>query len=163
MLVNLAYGRTGLPVEFPDDRTTVIEPTYVEGLADQVGAVRRALNRPTGTAPLRALVSADQTVAISVCDVTRPMPSATVLPAVLETLSHVPTSQIAIMIASGTHRATTRDELVEMLGEEIVDRNRILVHDAFDDTELVSLGAVEGGIPVWLNRTWSEADVRITT
>ena len=163
MLVNLAYGRTGLPVEFPDDRTTVIEPTYVEGLADQAVSVRRALNRPTGTPPLRALVSADQTVAISVCDVTRPMPSATVLPAVLETLSHVPTSQIAIMIASGTHRATTRDELVEMLGEEIVDRNRILVHDAFDDTELVSLGAVEGGIPVWLNRTWSEADVRITT
>ncbi len=163
MLVNLAYGRTGLPVEFPDDRTTVIEPTYVEGLADQVGAVREALDRPTGTAPLRALVSADQTVAISICDVTRPMPNATVLPAVLEALSHVPTSQIAIMIASGTHRATTRDELVEMLGEEIVDRNRILVHDAFDDTELVSLGAVEGGIPVWLNRTWSEADVRITT
>ncbi|HCQ99926.1 MAG TPA: nickel-dependent lactate racemase [Acidobacteria bacterium] len=163
MLVNLAYGRTGLPVEFPDDRTTVIEPTYVEGLADQVGAVREALDRPTGTAPLRALVSADQTVAISICDVTRPMPNATVLPAVLEALSHVPTSQIAIMIASGTHRATTRDELLEMLGEEIVDRNRIVVHDAFDNTELVSLGSVEGGIPVWLNRTWSKADVRITT
>ncbi len=163
MLVNLAYGRAGLPVEFPDDRTTVIEPTYVEGLADQVGAVREALDRPTGTAPLRALVSADQTVAISICDVTRPMPNATVLPAVLEALSHVPTSQIAIMIASGTHRATTRDELLEMLGEEIVDRNRIVVHDAFDNTELVSLGSVEGGIPVWLNRTWSKADVRITT
>ncbi|SUZ47681.1 uncharacterized protein METZ01_LOCUS535 [marine metagenome] len=163
MLVNLAYGRTGLPVEFPDDRTTVIEPTYVEGLADQVGAVREALDRPTGTAPLRALVSADQTVAISICDVTRPMPNATVLPAVLEALSHVPTSQIAIMIASGTHRATTRDELLEMLGEEIVGRNRIVVHDAFDNTELVSLGSVEGGIPVWLNRTWSKADVRITT
>ena len=163
MLVNLAYGRTGLPVEFPDDRTTVIEPTYVEGLADQVGAVREALDQPTGTAPLRALVSADQTVAISICDVTRPMPNATVLPAVLEALSHVPTSQIAIMIASGTHRATTRDELLEMLGEEIVDRNRIVVHDAFDNTELVSLGSVEGGIPVWLNRTWSKADVRITT
>ncbi len=163
MLVNLAYGRTGLPVEFPDDRTTVIEPTYVEGLADQVGAVREALDRPTGTAPLRALVSADQTVAISICDVTRPMPNATVLPAVLEALSHVPTSQIAIMIASGTHRATTRDELLEMLGEKIVGRNRIVVHDAFDNTELVSLGSVEGGIPVWLNRTWSKADVRITT
>ena len=163
MLVNLAYGRTGLPVEFPDDRTTVIEPTYVEGLADQVGAVREALDQPTGTAPLRALVSADQTVAISICDVTRPMPNATVLPAVLEALSHVPTSQIAIMIASGTHRATTRDELLEMLGEEIVGRNRIVVHDAFDNTELVSLGSVEGGIPVWLNRTWSKADVRITT
>ena len=163
MLVNLAYGRSGLPVEFPDDRTTVIEPTYVDGLADQHGAVRRALEHPTNTAPLRNLVDTNQTVAISVCDVTRPMPSATVLPVVLEMLSHVPTDQITIMIASGTHRATTREELIEMLGPEIVARNRIVIHDAFDDAELTPLGEVEGDIPVWLNRTWSEADVRITT
>ena len=163
MLVNLAYGRSGLPVEFPDDRTTVIEPTYVDGLADQHGAVRRALEHPTNTDPLRNLVDGNQTVAISVCDVTRPMPSATVLPIVLEMLSHVPTDQITIMIASGTHRATTREELIEMLGPGIVARNRIVIHDAFDDAELTPLGDVEGDIPVWLNRTWSEADVRITT
>ena len=147
MIVNLAYGRTGLPVEFPDDRTTVIEPTYVDGLPDEAGAVRQALEQPIGSPPLRERVRPDQTVAISVCDVTRPMPSATVLPVVLEALSHVPVDRIAIMIASGTHRATTRDELVEMLGADIVDRNRIVVHDAFDDAELVSLGE----------------DVRITT
>ena len=163
MIVNLAYGRTGLPVEFPDDRTTVIEPTYVDGLPDQAGAVRQALEHPVGSAPLRDRVRPDQTVAISVCDVTRPMPSATVLPVVLEALSHVPADRIAIMIASGTHRATTRDELVEMLGADIVDRNRIVVHDAFDEAQLVSLGEVDGGVPVWLNRTWVEADVRITT
>jgi len=163
MIVNLAYGRTGLPVEFPDDRTTVIEPTYVDGLPDQAGAIRQALERPLGSAPLRKRVKRDQTVAISVCDVTRPMPSATVLPVVLEALSHVPADRIAIMIASGTHRATTRDELVEMLGADIVERNRIVVHDAFDEAELVSLGEVDGGVPVWLNRTWVEADARITT
>ena len=163
MIVNLAYGRTGLPVEFPDGRTTVIEPTWVDGLPDQAGAVRQALERPIGSAPLRERVKRDETVAISVCDVTRPMPSATVLPVVLEALSHVPADRIAIMIASGTHRATTRDELVEMLGADIVGRNRIVVHDAFDDAELVSLGEVDGGVPVWLNRTWVEADVRITT
>ncbi len=163
MLVNLAYGRTGLPVDFPDNRTTVIEPTYVEGLPDQRGAIREALEHPTGSAPLRDLVRADQTVAISVCDITRPMPSATVLPVVLAALAHVPTAQIAIMVASGTHRATTREELVEMFGLEIVDRNRIVIHDAFDNAHLVSLGEVDGGIPVWLNRTWVEADIRITT
>ena len=163
MIVNLAYGRTGLPVEFPDDRTTVIEPTWLDGLPDQAGAVRQALEHPVGSAPLRERVRPDQTVAISVCDVTRPMPSATVLPVVLEALSHVPADRIAIMIASGTHRATTRDELVEMLGADIVDGNRIVVHDAFDEAQLVSLGEVDGGIPVWLNRTWTEADVRITT
>ena len=163
MIVNLAYGRTGLPVEFPDDRTTVIEPTYLDGLPDQTGAVREALERPLDTAPLCDIVTAGQTVAISVCDVTRPMPSATVLPVVLEALAHLPTTQIAILIASGTHRATTHDELVEMLGADVVDRYRIVVHDAFDATRLVSLGEVEGRIPVWLNRTWSEADIRITT
>ena len=163
MLVNLAYGRTGLTVEFPDDRTTVIEPTYLEGLPDQRDAVRAALEHPSGTAPLRDLVSAGQTVAISVCDITRPMPSVTVLPVVLDALAHVPTNQIAVLIASGTHRATTHDELVEMLGKAVVDRYRIVVHDAFDDTQLVSLGEVENRIPVWLNRTWVEADVRVTT
>ena len=163
MRITLAYGRTGLDVEFPDDRTTVIEPTYLDGLPDQREAVRRAIARPIGTRPLPELVRADQSVAISICDVTRPMPSRTVLPVVLEALAHVPTDRIAIMIASGTHRATTRDELVEMLGEEIVEGNRIVVHDAFDPDALVSLGEVEGRIPVWLNRTWMAADVRITT
>ena len=163
MLVNLAYGRTGLPVEFPDDQTTVIEPTYLDGLPNQPGAVREALARPLGTAPLCDLVEKNQTVAISVCDITRPMPSALVLPVVLEALSHVPTEQVAILIASGTHRATTRDELVEMLGAKVVDTCRIVIHDAFDDTALVSLGEVDGRIPVWLNRAWTEADVRITT
>ena len=162
MLVTLAYGRTGLPVEFPDDRTTVIEPTYIDGLADQRGAIRRAIEHPTDTAPLRDLVRADHTVAISVCDITRPMPSATLLPVLLDALAHVPTAQIAIMVASGTHRATTRDELIEMFGAEIVGHNRIVIHDAFDASALVSLGEVDG-IPVWLNRTWVEADVRITT
>ena len=163
MIVQLAYGRTGLPVEFPDDRTTVIEPAWLDGLPGQAGAVREALERPVGSAPLRDLVRRGQTVAISVCDVTRPMPSATVLPAVLEALSHTPADRIAILIASGTHRATTREELVEMLGADIVDGYRIVVHDAFDDAQLVSLGEVDGGIPVWLNRTWVEADVRVTT
>jgi nickel-dependent lactate racemase len=162
MLVTLAYGRTGLPVEFPASQTTVIQPTYVDGLPDQPGAIRHALEHPTGTAPLRDLVRATDTVAISVCDITRPMPSATLLPVLLDALVHVPADQIAILVASGTHRATTRDELIEMFGAEIVDHNRIVIHDAFDNAALVSLGEVDG-IPVWLNRTWVEADVRITT
>ena len=163
MLLTLAYGRNGLQVEFPDDRTTVIEPTYVDGLSDQAAAVRRAIEQPLDSPPLADRVSTDQTVAISVCDVTRPMPSATVLPVVLQALKHVPTNQITILIASGTHRATTHDELVEMLGPDIVKHYRIISHDAFDDSTLVSLGEVDGGIPVWLNRRWVEADIRITT
>ncbi len=163
MNVALAYGRGRLPVDFPDRRTTVLEPTYIDGLPDEAVAIRHALLHPLGTQPLRTLVSRHQTVAISVCDITRPMPSHTLLPVLLEELAHVPDEQITVLIAAGTHRACTRDELVEMLGEPIVDRCRIVHHSAFDEDNLVHLGEVEPRVPVWLNRHWVEADIRITT
>ena len=75
MKVRLAYGRDGLEVELPDERTTLIEPTYVPGLPDAEGAILTALRNPIGTPPLRQIVKPSQSVAISVCDITRPMPS----------------------------------------------------------------------------------------
>ena len=163
MRVELAYGRGRLPVEFPAGRTTVLEPSYVEGLPDEEAAIRHALRMPLGTPPLASLVGAGRTVAISVCDVTRPMPSHTLLPVLLGELAHVRDERIVILIATGTHRPNDRGELVEMLGAPIVDRYRIVNHDAFDDAGLAHLGEVEPGVPVWLNRHWVDADVRITT
>ena len=163
MNVDLAYGRGRLPVDFPTERTTVLEPTYINGLPDEIASIRHALRVPLNAPPLANIVSPTQTVAISVCDITRPMPSRTLLPILLGELAHVPDNQITILIAAGTHRANTRDELVEMLGEPIVDRYRVVNHDAFDDTGLVYLGEVSPQVPVWLNHHWVEANVRITT
>ena len=152
-----------MPVDFPDGRTTVIEPSYINGLPDEAGAIRHMLRMPLGTPPLASLVTPHQTVAISVCDITRPMPSERLLPVLLDELSHVPDDQIVILIAAGTHRANTRDELIDMLGEPVVDRYPIVNHSAFDDDMLVHLGEVEPHVPVWLNRHWVDADIRITT
>ena len=163
MNVQLAYGRGRLAVDFPEDRTTVLEPTYVPGLPDEAAAIRQALRAPLGAPPLASLVRQEQTVAISVCDITRPMPSRTLLPVLLGELAHVTDERIVILIATGTHRANDRDELVEMLGEEIVGRYRVVNHSAFDDDGLAYLGDVEPRVPVWLNRLWVEADFRITT
>ena len=164
MLVNLVYGRTGLEVEFPDDLTTVIEPTYVPGLPDQEGAIRNALRNPLGGGPtLRRLVKPGQTVAISVCDVTRPMPSSTVLPVLLRELAHVPSDQVTIMIATGTHRPNTPEELDEMLGPDIARSYRVVNHSAFETETLEYVGDSSSGIPVWLDKAWLAADVRITT
>ena len=163
MLIDLAYGRTGLTVELPDERTTVIEPAYVPGLPDQTGAVRDAVRNPIGTPTLRQMVGAADTVAISVCDVTRPMPSATVLPIVLGELSHVDSRNVVILVATGTHRTDTREELEVMLGREVVEGYRVVNHDAFDPSGLKRMGDSSVGIPVWLNRLWMESDVRIST
>jgi nickel-dependent lactate racemase len=163
MQVDLAYGRTGLAVELPDERTTVIQPTYVPGLPDQEGAILNAIRSPVSGPPLRQLVRPDQTVAISVCDVTRPMPSATVLPVLMRDLRHVPRENITILIATGTHRANTQAELEEMLGAEVVRSYRVINHSAFDKGNLAHVGDTPDGIPIWLNRHWVESDVRITT
>ena len=163
MTVDLAYGRGRLPVEFPDGRTTVLEPAWVDGLPDEPAAIRHALRTPLGAPALASLAGAGRSVAIAVCDVTRPMPSRTLLPMLLDELAHVPDERITILIATGTHRPNDRRELVEMLGEPIVDRYPVVNHGAFDEDGLVNLGEVDPGVPVWLNRRWVDADVRVTT
>ena len=162
MIIDLAYGRTGLRVDLPDDRTTVIEPSHLPGLADQASVLVNAIRNPIGTSPLRDLVRANETVAISICDITRPMPSATVLPVLLRDLAHVPAAQITILVAAGTHRSNTPKELERMLGSTLIQRYRVVNHDAFDHVNLVRVGDTPGKIPVWLNRHWVESDVRIT-
>ena len=162
MEIRLAYGRTGLTIDLPEDRTTVIEPTYVPGLPDQQGAVRVAVRNPLGSVPLRRLVRPRQSVAISVCDVTRPMPTSTVLPILLDELAHVPSEQITILIATGTHRANRPGELEEILGAEIVGRYPVVNHSAFDSDQLRDVGETPDGTPVALNGIWTDSDVRIT-
>jgi nickel-dependent lactate racemase len=163
MRVELAYGKTGLVVELPDERTTIIEPTYLPALPDTRGALVNALRNPIGAPPLRRLVERGQSVAISVCDITRPMPSATVLPVVLGELAHVSRERITVLVATGTHRANSTEELETMLGRDVVRDYRIVNHDAFDRTGLADLGRTAAGIPLWLNRHWVESDVKITT
>ena len=162
MDVRLAYGDGGLTVRLPDERTTVVAPQYLPGLPDPEGALRTAVRNPLGTRPLRQLVSGGQSVAISVCDITRPAPTHLMLPAVLRELGHVPPERITVLIATGTHRANTQQELAGMLGPAVPGDCRIVNHDARDAHCLQSAGSTADGIPILLNRHWLGADVRIT-
>ena len=162
MRVDLAYGQGSLTIEVPDNRTKVIEPTHLPALPDVRAALISALRNPIGTAPLRRLVGRKQTVAISVCDITRPIPSATLLPVLLGEMSHVPKDQITILVANGTHRANTRSELEEMFGLEIVHNYKVFNHDSFDQSALANIGKTSSGIPVHISRRFLDADIKIT-
>ncbi|HEY2934865.1 MAG TPA: nickel-dependent lactate racemase [Acidobacteriota bacterium] len=162
MLIELAYGRSGLSVDLPGE-ATVIEPAYIPGLHDECLALQQALRNPVAGRPLRELVASRQRIAIAVCDITRPMPSARVLPLLLNEISHVPSDRIAILVATGTHRGNTPAELEAMLGREVTGRYSVINHDGRDEANLAFVGRTERGIPIWLNRRWMEADFRITT
>jgi nickel-dependent lactate racemase len=162
MNVRLAYGADGLDVELPDERTTVVEPAYHAGASDEATVLREALRFPVAGPPLSELARPGQKVAISICDGTRAQPRDRMIPAVLDELG-VPDSDVVILVATGTHRGNTDEEIRAMLGDEIVSRVRVVNHDARDRGSLVYLGEHGRGVPVWVNRLWVEADVRITT
>jgi nickel-dependent lactate racemase len=162
--VRLAYGEDGLDVDLPAERTTVVEPTYVEAAGDQVALLREALRNPVAGPPLRELVTPGQTVAISMCDGTRPQPRHLMIPAVLDELEGIVSlDDVVVLVATGTHRGNTEAEIRAMLGDEVADAVRVVNHDARDDASLVWLGRHGRDVPVFLNRLWVEADVRITT
>lgn len=162
MQVRLDYGSSGLHVDVPSD-ATIVEPRDVPPLADARGAIAAALQEPRAGRPLAGLVRANDRVAISVCDGTRPQPRREMLAPLLSAIAHVPAAQITIVIATGTHRPNTDAELREMLGDDIVSRHPIVNHDARDATTLARAGVTASGVPVMLNRVFLEADVRITT
>ncbi len=163
MQVKLAYGRDGLEVEVPDS-AVVITPEASAGVADPVAAVRAAIRAPLAGPSLDKLAARGQRVAIAVCDGTRPQPRKLVIPVLLEELSAlVDLEDVVILVATGTHRGNTPDELEEMLGSEVLNAVRVENHDARDDASLGFFGTCGDGVPVYLNKQWLEADLRITT
>jgi lactate racemase len=163
MRVHLDYGVDGLDVDLPDDRVTIIEPQSRPAIADAHSALITALRAPIGRPPLRELVGAHQSVAISVCDATRAQPRRETLEAIFEELPHVSPDRVTILVATGTHRANTPAEIEWMLGPDIARRYRVVNHDSRAPSSLVSFGRTSTGVPVVLNRAWLDADVRITT
>ena len=165
MRVQLAYGRTGLQIRLPDDApVTVIEPRHTPGLPDERAAIVAALHAPIAAPPLRQQVRPEDTVAIVFSDLTRPMPNERVLPPLLDELSRVgvPDSRIVLINALGTHRPQTEAELRRMLGDELVNRYRIVQHDAWAD-DLVEVASNHAGRPVRIHRAYVQASVRILT
>ena len=162
--VHLAYGTSGLTVDLPESRTTVVEPRWEPTVDDPPRVLQQALRNPVAGPPLRQRVGAGQTVAISVCDATRPQPRELMVRAVLDELDGlVRLEDVVVLVATGTHRVNTGSELRAMLGDEIVDSVRVVNHDARDDSTLTWMGTFGNGVPVWLCSEWVQADVRITT
>lgn len=165
MRLKMAYGHDGLWIDVPDGiPATVIEPQYVPGLQDEHMAIKTALQAPLAGAPLHNTISSTDTVAIVFSDITRPMPNDRVIPVILEALQTVGVTDrhICLINALGTHRAQSIEELVQMLGPDIVNRYTIVQHDAWAD-DLVDVIENKSGRMVRVNRHYMEASKRILT
>ncbi len=163
MLVDVAYGTTGIEVEVPDD-AHVIAPNHLAPASDAAAEIRRALGAPIASARLKELARDARTVAIAVCDATRPQPREVVVPALLDELGTiVDPADIVVIIATGTHRPSTEKERLAMFGRDLLRRVRVIDHDARDRSALVEVRVPGLDLPVQIARAFVEADLRITT
>lgn len=162
MHTTVAYGRRRLGLRLPPG-AAILAGRAVEPIARPDEAVLRALRQPIAAPPLRQLAAGRRHAVVVVSDITRPVPYRTLLPPLLAELEGR-IGRITILVATGTHRASTPEEKAEMFGPDVVARCRIVDHDSRDSGQLVALGRrTSSGTQVWLNRLYLEADLRVVT
>ena len=167
MQIPIPFSDTLIPVSVPDDRIAFIEDLpKTDPLPAWEEELDRLLDHPTAGEPLSAFLRPSGSVLLLVEDQTRHTPVSRILPVLLAYLNRngVPDSRIRILIAPGTHRILTDEEIQKKIGPETAKRIRVLQHDYRDPECLADLGTVEAAgieIPVRVNRAVLEADTVI--
>lgn len=164
-VVKFPYGKEKLSLEIADEK---LNGVLVSKLHDyhtdktQEELVLEAMANPVGSEKLCDLAVGKKNVVIIASDHTRPVPSKAIMPAILtEIRKGNPDANITILIATGCHRGTTKDELVAKFGEEIVANENIYIHDCDETDMLVKIGTLPSGGELIINRLAVEADLLV--
>jgi nickel-dependent lactate racemase len=162
--VMLPYGKEKIYVDIPDKNLMgVYSPRDVAPVTDVKLEVTRALQNPIGCKLLRELLIGVSTVVIVADDNTRLTPTDKIIPVLLDIMNNigVPDAQITIIIALGTHRFMTQEEILQKFGKDVIERVAIKNHDYKNKAELVDLGTTSNGTHVTINRQTYQADFKI--
>ena len=161
-MVTIPYGKTHLTYPFPYNGLLTSRVDQLKSDKSGLELVRQAMANPIGSPKLAELAVGKKTCTIIISDHTRPVPSRDILPPVLEELRQGnPDIQITLLVATGFHRPTTTLELENKLGPEIAGREKILVHNAFDENANVEIGILPSGAPLVIDRAAVETDLLI--
>ena len=161
--IKFPYGKTHLEIDIEDKYLKGILLSHLNEYVpqkDEHTLVKEALENPIGSEKLSHLAVGKKNVVIICSDHTRPVPSKIIIPLMLEEIRKGnPEAEITLLIATGFHRLTTREELVNKFGEEIVENEKIVVHRSEVDEDMVSLGTLPSGGELLINKVAYQADL----
>lgn len=161
----LPYGKELLSLSVDKSRLQGVLVSHIEEYDPGKSGeelVEEAMRHPIGSPALSELSRGKKRITIIASDHTRPVPSKVLMPVMLrEIRKGSPEAEITILIATGCHRGTTKEELVAKFGEEIVRNERILVHDCDDSAQMLSLGILPSGGECIVNRAAVETDLLV--
>ena len=165
MKLDFAFGKTGLLLELPDRfRYQTLEARSAAPLPDWEAALVKALDHPIACAPLVEMSRGKRSAAISVCDITRPVPNRLTLPHILPRLhaGGIPPENVTILIATGLHRPASAAEINEIVGADVAARYRVDNHYARNLEQHRHLGQTSNGTPAYIDERFMAADLHIT-
>ncbi len=160
--IRIPYGKGIQTLNIEDSRlAAVLEPRHMPAAeADQSALVQNALENPIASARLCELAKDKQRILLITSDHTRPVPSRITLPLYLKEIRRLnPDADLRILIATGMHRPTTDAELRAKMGDEIVDTETIVIHQAQATEDMRFFGTLPSGGELWLNKLVAWADL----
>ena len=162
MTLTFPYGHGTQSLDIEDTR---LKGILVSGIHDYKPGtspeelVDDALANPVGSPRLSELAKGRNNIVLICSDHTRPVPSKVIVPRMLREIRRGnPEARITILISTGCHRPTTREELETKFGKDIVRDERIVVHDC-DKSPMVSLGTLPSGGELIVNALVADADL----
>ena len=163
--LSFPYGKEKMTLEIPEKNLKAVLVSKLHSYhtdKSQDELVLEAMANPIRTQKLSELAKGKNKVVIIASDHTRPVPSKAIIPHMLEEIRlGNPAADITILIATGCHRGTTKDELVAKFGEEIVKNEKIYIHDCDETDMLVNIGTLPSGGELVVNRLAVEADLLV--
>ncbi|MBE7060565.1 MAG: nickel-dependent lactate racemase [Ruminococcaceae bacterium] len=164
--ISFPYGKKKMSYKFDESELAGVLTSSIENYKpDAKGEelVIKALEAPIGSERLSELAKDKKKIVIIASDHTRPVPSKVIMPAMLKEIRKGnPEADITILIATGCHRGTTKEELIGKFGEDIVKNENIYIHDCDEREKLVSIGTLPSGGECEINKIAFEADLLVS-
>ncbi len=164
--IKIPYAKGFMEANIPDGQLLAILQSKAHAYRPSAGEeelVQQALEEPIGSLRLRELAKGKRKIVIIASDHTRPVPSKIIAPLMLrEIRAGNPDAEITFLIATGFHRATSKAELIEKFGEEIVNTEKIVMHDCLDLKNMVNIGVLPSGGQIVINKLAMEADLLVS-
>ena len=167
MKVKLKYGFEGLEIEIPETPNFkgVIYPEEPPVVENPEKKIYKLLENPIKSESLREIAKGRKDAIILISDITRPVPNKIILPPILKILeeSGISREKIKILIATGIHRPNLGNELIQLVGEEIANNYEIINHYSKKNEDMEFVGRIDNDVPVYINRNYLNADLKILT
>ncbi len=161
--IKIPYDKSTLDLNIEKERINAILTSKVEEYKPDLSEeelVLKALENPISSLPLCEIAKDKKHIVIISSDHTRPVPSHITMPIILrEIRKYNKDVKVTILIATGMHRPSTHEELVNKYGEKIVKEEEIIIHDAYKDEDMVFKGILPSGGELWVNKLVNECDL----